>query len=122
MRYLSDMGTLTAIVDELRDLRGRRKINLRDAAEVVGLSFGYLGQLERGEFPPSIEHLERWADLFGMRLDFALVPKTTPTPSHLTAPQREALGAVMEALPRLSALEADHLRGLASLLGRQESP
>ena len=35
----------------LRELRSWRRLNLREAADLAGISYGYLGRIERGEVP-----------------------------------------------------------------------
>ncbi|HHY34276.1 MAG TPA: cupin domain-containing protein [Firmicutes bacterium] len=46
---------------EIRRLRTARRMSLKQLAEESGLTFGYIGQIERGEVSPSISSLRRIA-------------------------------------------------------------
>lgn len=56
----------------LRQERQRREWTLPDLADRLGVSPAAVGAWERGDRNPTIPQVQRWADLFGLRLD--LVP------------------------------------------------
>lgn len=49
----------------LRDLRERADLRLEDVAEEAGLSWGFVGDVERGRRAASLAALARWADALG---------------------------------------------------------
>lgn len=58
------------IGDDIRALRKARGITLKDLAEAVGRSLGWLSQIERGQTEPSVRDLGRIADQLGIAISF----------------------------------------------------
>ena len=58
------------IGDDIRALRKARGITLKDLAEAVGRSLGWLSQIERGQTEPSVRDLGRIADRLGIAISF----------------------------------------------------
>jgi len=64
------MPTLREILgSRIKYLRGQRKWTQEQLGEKAGLTYKYIGQIERAEVSPSLETLEKLAKAFGMRMD-----------------------------------------------------
>lgn len=98
-----------AVGERLRAERDARGWSTRRVGAEIGASYGFVGKVERGEQQATLELLQRWASLFGLRLDLALVSADTPRHEDLTASQRQAYAAFLDALPGLTTQEAEHL-------------
>ncbi|WP_445680727.1 helix-turn-helix domain-containing protein [Radicibacter daui] len=55
---------------DIRALRKARGMTLKDVADVVGRSTGWLSQIERGNAAPSVHDLGRIAEHFGITISF----------------------------------------------------
>lgn len=58
----------------VRALRKARKMSLREVAGEIGLSFTFLGHLERGEKPWKLDYLRDVAELFNVPQALLLDP------------------------------------------------
>lgn len=58
------------IGDKIRSLRTKRGDNLRQLAEKVGMTHGYLGKVERGEIRAKTELLEDIAQAYDMPISY----------------------------------------------------
>lgn len=58
------------IGDDIRALRKGRGQTLKDLADAVGRSLGWLSQIERGQTEPSVRDLGLIADHFGINISF----------------------------------------------------
>lgn len=58
------------IGDDIRALRRGRGLTLRELAQRVGRSLGWLSQIERGQTTPSVRDLGLIADQFGISISF----------------------------------------------------
>lgn len=65
----------------IRELRQEREVSLRGLAEAIGLSPGYLSQIERGEAEnPSTQVLQKFADGLGVPISTLLGEKSGAAP------------------------------------------
>lgn len=53
----------------IKYLRGQRKWTQEQLGEKAGLTYKYIGQIERAEVSPGLETLEKLAKAFGMAMD-----------------------------------------------------
>ena len=58
--------------ETLRRLRGIYGYSARELSEVLQISSSYLSEIEHGKKQPSMELLQRYADVFGLRLSTLL--------------------------------------------------
>jgi XRE family transcriptional regulator, regulator of sulfur utilization len=56
----------------IKYLRGQRKWTQEQLGEKAGLTYKYIGQIERAEVSPSLETLEKLAKAFGMAISTLL--------------------------------------------------
>jgi transcriptional regulator with XRE-family HTH domain len=75
----------------LRELRGVRRLTLRDVAERAGLSESFLSQVERGRASASIASLRRNADALGIGISDLFQPAPPARPKVLRRDDRPAL-------------------------------
>ena len=75
----------------LRELRGVRRLTLRDVAERAGLSESFLSQVERGRASASIASLRRIADALGVGISDLFQPGVPARPKVLRRADRPAL-------------------------------
>ena len=75
----------------LRELRGVRRLTLRDVAERAGLSESFLSQVERGRASASIASLRRIADALGIGISDLFQPAAPARPKVLRRDDRPAL-------------------------------
>ena len=75
----------------LRELRGVRRLTLRDVAERAGLSESFLSQVERGRASASIASLRRIADALGIGISDLFQPVELARPRVLRRDDRPAL-------------------------------
>jgi transcriptional regulator with XRE-family HTH domain len=75
----------------LRELRGVRRLTLRDVAERAGLSESFLSQVERGRASASIASLRRIADALGIGISDLFQPAEPARPKVLRREDRPAL-------------------------------
>lgn len=80
--------------ERLRELRKRRKMTLAQLAEGVGLSIGYLSQIERDLAEPSINALVAVAQHLGVTVQWFFAGSEQPVPEAET-------GYVIRAVNRL---------------------
>lgn len=111
------MNTLKELGSALRRARERRRINVRNLAADLGVSFSGLARMERGEQPIAFDLMNRWAQALDLRVDLALVPSSTLDTGSLTPAQSQVFGAVTEVLPRLTDRQARHLLAVLALVG-----
>jgi transcriptional regulator with XRE-family HTH domain len=55
--------------EKLRTLRNQRGLTIRQLSDLLDVSFGYVGKMERGERLPNVAMLVKVADLFDVSLD-----------------------------------------------------
>jgi transcriptional regulator with XRE-family HTH domain len=60
------MGLAQSFGANVRRLRHERGINLEAFADEVGMSYTYVGQLERGQRNPTLDVVERLAAVLGV--------------------------------------------------------
>ena len=72
--------------ERLKRERHRRRLNLRDAADQIGLSPATLSRLERGAGRPDLPSLDAVIDWLGLESD--AVYKIAPAPEPETTPER----------------------------------
>jgi len=77
--------------ERLREIRGRRRLTLREVAERAGLSESFLSQVERGRASASIASLRRIADGLGISISDLFQPEGPPGTSVLRREQRQTL-------------------------------
>jgi transcriptional regulator with XRE-family HTH domain len=65
---------MVTTIEELKQARQRKGWTLPQLAEQIHVSAPAVGSWERGNRKPSIDQVEQWAAVFGLRL--ALVPAT----------------------------------------------
>jgi transcriptional regulator with XRE-family HTH domain len=75
----------------VRELRGVRRLTLRDVAERAGLSESFLSQVERGRASASIASLRRIADALGIGISDLFQPAAPARPKVLRRDDRPAL-------------------------------
>lgn len=68
------IGNTTSILksNKIRFLRVQRNMTQADLGTIIGLGPGAIGNYERGEADPSIEHLTKLADFFEVSIDFLI--------------------------------------------------
>jgi transcriptional regulator with XRE-family HTH domain len=67
--------------EKIKKLRRSRRLTQSEFAKALGISTGYLSQIEMGIRLPSRALLKRMADMYGASLDYLLLdatPSTTP--------------------------------------------
>ena len=52
----------------LRQVRKKRRLTLADVSKSTGISVSFLSDIERGRTKPSLESLDKLADLYGMTM------------------------------------------------------
>lgn len=57
-----------SIGQEIREIRKRKGITLLDIEAKTGIGNGYLSRLERGQYSPSIDTVERICEAIGAEL------------------------------------------------------
>lgn len=62
--------------DRIRELRKKKKITLKEVAEAIDLSPGYLSQIETGKVEPSISVLRKLASYFGVLIVYFFSTET----------------------------------------------
>ena len=75
----------------LRELRGVRRLTLREVAERAGLSESFLSQVERGRSSASVGSLRRIADALGIEISDLFAPAGPARPKVLRRDERPAL-------------------------------
>ena len=55
--------------EKLRTLRKRQGLSLRELAPMLGVQYGYVGKMERGERHPNTTMVLKVADIFGVSTD-----------------------------------------------------
>ncbi len=71
----------------LRKIYGYRAIDL---SEQLGISASYLSEIENGKKQPSLDHLRKYADLFGIKLSSLILLSETYEEA-----ERQGKGATM---------------------------
>ena len=77
--------------ERLREIRGRRRLTLREVAERAGLSESFLSQVERGRASASIASLRRIADGLGIGISDLFQPLEPARPRVLRRADRPTL-------------------------------
>ena len=77
--------------ERLREIRGRRRLTLREVAERAGLSESFLSQVERGRASASIASLRRIADGLGIGISDLFQPLEPARPLVLRLADRPTL-------------------------------
>jgi transcriptional regulator with XRE-family HTH domain len=62
--------------ERIKDYRKSKGLNQRKFAKLLGYSYGYIADLERGRQKPSREFIERFVQTFGVSSDYILYGKT----------------------------------------------
>jgi transcriptional regulator with XRE-family HTH domain len=71
----------------VRLMRQTAKLNIKEMAQVAGVSFRYQGDIERGLMNPTVSILDRIGRPFGLRLQFGPIAEpVAPTETHESAP------------------------------------
>lgn len=106
-----DMTIDQMIGERVRALRKARKRTLRQVAEEMGISYVYLGEMERGDKPWKAERIAQIAELFNV------------SPSLLSNPAipLERVSQISEILDKLSALTPEKLEAVSQLLEAMRS-
>lgn len=55
--------------NRLKELRSAKRLTLAVASKAVGMSLGYLSQIERGKHKPSLAMAFRLAHFYGVKVD-----------------------------------------------------
>jgi transcriptional regulator with XRE-family HTH domain len=87
----ADVTNDVDVGERLRELRGVRRLTLRDVAERAGLSESFLSQVERGRASASIASLRRIADALGIGISDLFQPAEPVRPKVLRRDDRPAL-------------------------------
>lgn len=74
---IKESAELQKIGYRLRDLRNQRGLNLRELAELTGLSPGYLSLLENGKAVPSLQVMLKLSDTFNKNLHYFFESKNS---------------------------------------------
>src|SRR5690554_897018 len=59
-------------MNRLRELRKKKNLTLRDLSDILNISFGQLGKLERGESLMSSEQIKLFTNFFNVSADYLL--------------------------------------------------
>lgn len=62
------------VLKRLRKIYGYKAV---DVSEKLGISASYLSEIENGKKQPSLEHLKKYADLFGIKLSSLILLSET---------------------------------------------
>ncbi|MBF7729152.1 helix-turn-helix domain-containing protein [Pseudomonas sp. N040] len=82
-----------ALAQTIRDLRTRRKVTVRQLAEQIGRSIGFISQIERGLSQPSVEDLLAISQALGVPFTYFVEPAHGPQHPWITRPgARRTLG------------------------------
>ncbi|MHB9093264.1 MAG: helix-turn-helix domain-containing protein [Eubacteriales bacterium] len=65
---------------KIREKRNERKLTLRELAEKVGVTVGFLSQIERGISEPSVSSLRKIAEALGVPTFYFLMEEPTTSP------------------------------------------
>ena len=60
---------MPTFAEKLRTLRKQRGLTLRQLAEILSTSSGYIADLESGRRQPSLDLARKMADFFGISVD-----------------------------------------------------
>jgi transcriptional regulator with XRE-family HTH domain len=66
---MSKSNEMTRFGEKLRTLRNKQGLTLRQLGEMVGVSFTFLGKLEKGEKTPNVSMVLRLANVFDVSTD-----------------------------------------------------
>ena len=67
-------ATLDEVGTMLRHMRERQRATLQEVAHRAGLSYSFVAAIERGEKQPSLETLQRLADVYGHKVTVKMEP------------------------------------------------
>jgi HTH-type transcriptional regulator, competence development regulator len=107
----------------LRQLRQEREVTLRKFAELVGLSPGYLSQVESDDcIPPTVERLQKMARILRVNAD-ALIALAGRLPADLPGiiqAQPVLMARLLRAASGLTGEQLDALKEMARSLKNKE--
>ena len=78
----SGASTESEIGEQIRELRRIKGMTLQQVADAVGISTGYLSQIERNRSKLPIGVLKRIADLLGVHMNWFFQPETAGPPEE----------------------------------------
>lgn len=99
-----------ALGDTIRSLRRIRGLTQEELGEKSGLSYKYIGEIERGQVNVSIESLVRIADALGVKINDLLPPETV-SPEKILIKDKGPLS-------KLSSRDIQNIRNALRLLNR----
>lgn len=97
------MGEVRARLGErVKQIRLDRRMTQEEVAERSGLSYKFIGEVERGSANPSVNTLEKLATGLGVELGHLFTPQLVYTPQRIETPLvREVAASLEEILARL---------------------
>lgn len=72
------MGMAQIFGENVRRVRKERGMSLEALAHEVGLAYSYMGQIERGQRNPTLDVVERIAEVLGTEPQSLLFKQRTP--------------------------------------------
>lgn len=102
------------IGSQLRTLRQRRGVTIREVAAQLGCSLTNLAKKERGEVPITMDELDAYCKVLAVQWDVILGDRLPSAP--LTDDQQATLAAVLDVLPSMSDSKARSLRVMLDAL------
>ncbi len=113
-----EFSNSTNVGQRLRQVRESRRITLKEVAARVGISEGFLSQIERGKSTPSLKTLYRVAAVYGMSPGDLLTDHWTRVPAVIRASLRPVLELGELTKTRMIPHSADSLEVLGGVLAR----
>lgn len=94
----------------IRELRVAKNLTQQDIGEILDVDFTTISKWEKGKYDPSLSHLSRLADLFGVTTDYLLCRTDERTGTVVTSPTTSTDDRVLAALAGIEA-KLDKLAG-----------
>src|ERR1700675_2155096 len=77
-----DLARAGEIGDQIRQLRKAKGLTLQDLASRIGMSIGYVSQLERNRSTLSVASLMRISDALGVTINWFFQPNASAAPEE----------------------------------------
>ncbi len=117
MPYEIEGQGLRELGSEVRALRKEAGLTLRGAAEVAGLKYTYVGQVETGKRCPTLHSLESIALAIGAELRVSVVSRdAAQAVESLPAGRKALMGRIVAALSAAPEDAVQHFEGAVQFL------
>lgn len=89
----------SSIGRRLRQARADRGWSLREVGDRAGVRFGYIGEIEQGSRNPTLDVLEKLAQVYGLRAEVELLDQSEPATSASDAAALDEIRRLLPAAP-----------------------